>query len=45
MAAVKPADIAASLADQYKVPPPPKTSYNGENVAVERNDDIFGDMV
>jgi Fe-S-cluster-containing hydrogenase component 2 len=45
MAAVLPADIAASLADQYKVPPPPKTSYGGDKVAVERNDDLFGDTV
>ncbi len=46
MAAVLPADIAAALADQYKLPPPPKTAYNnGEKVAVERNDDLYGDTV
>jgi len=45
MAAVLPADIAASLADQYKLPPPPKTAFGGDKVAVERNDDLFGDTV
>lgn len=47
MAAVLPADIAAALADQYKLPPPPKTSYNntGEKLAVQRNDDLYGDTV
>jgi Fe-S-cluster-containing hydrogenase component 2 len=45
MAAVLPADIAASLADQFKVPPPPKASYGGDKVAVERNDDLYGDTV
>ncbi len=40
MAAVKPADIAQSLADQYKVPPAPKASLPGGPVAME-NDDLF----
>jgi Fe-S-cluster-containing hydrogenase component 2 len=45
MAAVLPADIAKALADQYKVPPLPKASLNGQQVAVERNDDLYGDTV
>lgn len=44
MAAVSPADIVASIADQYKLPPTPKASLDG-HVAVERNDDLFGDTV
>jgi len=45
MAAVLPADIAKALADQYKVPPLPKASLTGEQVAVERDDDLYGDTV
>ena len=45
MAAVLPADIAKALADQYKVPPLPKASLNGAQVAVERDDDLYGDTV
>jgi Fe-S-cluster-containing hydrogenase component 2 len=44
MAAVLPSDIAKALADQYKVPPLPKASLDGQ-VAAERNDDIYGDTV
>ena len=45
MAAVLPADIATALANQYKVPPLPKASLDGDKVAVERNDDLYGDTV
>ncbi len=44
MAAVLPADIAASIVDQYKLPPAPKASLDNQ-VAVERNDDLYGDTV
>ena len=44
MAAVLPADIAQALADQYKVPPLPKASLNGQ-VLAERDDDLSGDTV
>jgi carbon-monoxide dehydrogenase iron sulfur subunit len=40
MAAVKPEEIAASLADQYKVPPPPKAALPG-NLVATANDDLF----
>ncbi|MBI5029397.1 MAG: 4Fe-4S dicluster domain-containing protein [Chloroflexi bacterium] len=45
MAAVKADDIAKALADLYKIPPPPKTANGGGMVAVERNDDLYGDTV
>lgn len=45
MAAVLPADIAAALADQYKLPPPPPKAALDGQVAVERNDDLYGDTV
>ncbi len=45
MAAVLPADIATSMADQYKLPPTPKASLDGTMVAGVRNDDVFGDTV
>ena len=44
MAAVLPADIAKASADQFKVPPLPKASLDGQLVA-ERNDDLYGDTV
>ena len=45
MAAVLPADIAASLADQYKIPPPPKTSRDDSKAVAQRDDDLYGDTV
>ena len=45
MAAVLPADIAVALADQYKVPPPPKTSMSDGKAVAMRDDDLFGDTV
>lgn len=45
MGATLPADIAAALADQYKIPPPPKASLDSAKVAVVRNDDLYGDTV
>jgi Fe-S-cluster-containing hydrogenase component 2 len=41
MAAVKPAEIAQSLADQYKVPPAPKAAAPGNPVAMANDDDLF----
>lgn len=47
MAAVKPDDIAAALAEQYKIPSPPKAAAPGNSVATGdrpvgmENDDLF----